>query len=83
MQLHLVRFVSESRLSKPETTVFAEVYGIREAHDHEVIHLHDIGSTSCKVCGKQGFMLWTEREDRFAQHPNRCGDLPPVVVSLT
>lgn len=83
MQLHVIALVSESRLGKPETTVFAEVYGIRERHAYEPVHLHDIGKTTCVVCGAQGRMIWLDSKDKFMNHANRCGNLPPVTVELT
>jgi hypothetical protein len=83
MQLHIIRFVSEARLSKPETVVFAEQYGIRELSPSELIHLHEEGKTTCVVCGRRGFMAWTDSKDKFQQHPRRCGNLPAIEVDLS
>jgi len=83
MQLHVIRLVSEPRLAKPETTVFAEQYGIRELSPSEAVHLHDADKTTCVVCGRSGFMPWTDSKDRFQSNARRCGDLPPVEVDLS
>ena len=72
---HYIKLVSPPSGAKPETVVIAEIENIRQRYSFEPLHYHQPDETTCKVCGKSGFMTWTDSETIFNRDTFRCGDL--------
>lgn len=72
---HYIKLISPASGPKPETTVVAEVDGVRQRFSFEPLHYHGSNETICKVCGKSGYMVWTDSEGTFNRDSLRCGVL--------